>query len=259
MLLNTESPSPFSLKGKSAFITGGSSGIGLGTCKRFLQEGARVVIADIQTPPPSVLDDGAIYLATDVTNRDNVVDAFKATEETIGKLDVIIHNAGKPGKGQHLTDSDEAVLDEVVALNFYGTYYILKYGPRHMRDGGSIITTASVAGLQQNEGFFDYSATKAALISMTKTAAVELGLRGIRCNAVAPGPVRTPMLPPGHVLNTLAKHLSTLGRIAEVDDLVGVYHFLASDQSRYITGHTLVVDGGRLTGYRQEVLSRLAN
>ncbi|MDP9360414.1 MAG: SDR family oxidoreductase, partial [Acidobacteriota bacterium] len=126
-------------------------------------------------------------------------------------------------------------------------------------DGGSIVTTASVAGLQQNEGFFDYSATKAATISMTKTAAVELGLRGIRCNAVAPGPVRTPMLPPGHVLNTLAKHLSALGRIAEVDDLVGVYHFLASDQSRYITGHTLVVDGGRLTGYRQEVLSRLAN
>jgi NAD(P)-dependent dehydrogenase (short-subunit alcohol dehydrogenase family) len=93
---------------------------------------------------------------------------------------------------------------------------------------------------------------------MTKTAAVELGLRGIRCNAVAPGPVRTPMLPPEHILNTLAKHLSTLGRIAEVDDLVGVYHFLASDQSRYITGHTLVVDGGRLTGYRTEVLARLA-
>ena len=150
-------------------------------------------------------------------------------------------------------------VDGVVALNFYGTYYILKYGPRHMRDGGSIVTTASVAGLQQNEGFFDYSATKAATISMTKTAAVELGLRGIRCNSVAPGPVRTPMLPPGHVLNTLAKHLSALGRIAEVDDLVGVYHFLASDQSRYITGHTLVVDGGRLTGYRQEVLGRLAN
>ena len=254
-----ESSSPFSLKGKSVFITGGASGIGLGTCQRFLQEGASVVVADIQAPPQSVLDDGAIYLATDVTNRDNVIDAFKTAEATIGKLDVIIHNAGKPGKGNHLTDSDEAVLDGVVALNFYGTYYILKYGPSHMRDGGSIITTASVAGLQQNEGFFDYSATKAATISMTKTAAVELGLRGIRCNAVAPGPVRTPMLPPGHVLNTLAKHLSALGRIAEVDDLVGVYHFLASDQSKYITGHTLVVDGGRLTGYRQEVLGRLAN
>ena len=254
-----ETSSSFSLKGKSAFITGGSSGIGLGTSQRFLQEGARVVIVDIQAPPQSVLDQRAIYLPTDVTDRDEVINAFKVAEQSIGKLDVIIHNAGKPGKGGHLTESDEAVLDGVVALNFYGTYYVLKYGPRHMRDGGSIVTTASVAGLQQNEGFFDYSATKAATISMTKTAAVELGLRGIRCNAVAPGPVRTPMLPPGHVLNTLAKHLSALGRIAEVDDLVGVYHFLASDQSRYITGHTLVVDGGRLTGYRQEVLGRLAN
>jgi NAD(P)-dependent dehydrogenase (short-subunit alcohol dehydrogenase family) len=251
--------SPFSLEGKSVFITGGASGIGLGTAERFLAEGARVVIADIQLPPQAVLDGGAVFLTVDVTRRDNVVDAFKSAEAAIGPLDVIIHNAGMPGRGVHITESDEAVLDKVVALNFYGTYYLLKYGPRHMRDGGAIVTTASVAGLQQNEGFFDYSATKAAVISMTKTAAVELGMRGIRCNAVCPGPVRTPMLPPGHILNTLAKQLSAVGRIAEVDDLVGVYHFLASDQSRYVTGHTMVVDGGRLTGYRKSVLAMLAD
>jgi len=254
-----DTSSPFSLKDKRVLITGGSSGIGLGTCRRFLQEGAKVFVLDIQKPPQSILSDGALFLQTDVADGGEVENAFRAAEEAIGKLDVIIHNAGKPGNDEHLGDSDESVLDGVVALNFYGTYYVLKYGPKHMHDGGSIITTASVAGLQQNEGSFDYSATKAAVISMTKTAAVELGLRGIRCNAVAPGPVRTPMLPPEHILNTLAKHLSTLGRIAEVDDLVGVYHFLASDQSRYITGHTLVVDGGRLTGYRTEVLARLAN
>ncbi|MBB6092409.1 NAD(P)-dependent dehydrogenase (short-subunit alcohol dehydrogenase family) [Povalibacter uvarum] len=252
-------PHPFSLADKAVFVTGGSSGIGLGVCDRFLQEGARVVVADIQTPPAPLLAAGALHLSVDVCDRSQVIEAFARTEETIGKLDVIIHNAGKPGRNDHLTDSDEAVLDSVVGLNFYGTYYLLKYGPRHMRDGGSIITTASVAGLQQNEGFFDYSATKAATISMTKTAAVELGLRGIRCNSIAPGPVKTPMLPPQHYLNTLAKHLSTLGRIAEVDDLVGVYHFLASDQSRYITGQTIVVDGGRLTGFRKAVLKRLAD
>jgi NAD(P)-dependent dehydrogenase (short-subunit alcohol dehydrogenase family) len=253
-----ESTHPFGLKDKAVFITGGASGIGLGTAERFLQEGARVVIADIQPPPQSALDAGAVFLTVDVTQRDVVVDAFIQAEAAIGPLDAIIHNAGMPGRGTHITESDEAVLDKVVALNFYGTYYVLKYGPRHMRDGGAIITTASVAGLQQNEGFFDYSATKAAVISMTKTAAVELGLRGIRCNAVCPGPVRTPMLPPGHILNTLAKQLSAVGRIAEVDDLVGVYHFLASDQSRYVTGHTMVVDGGRLTGYRKSVLAMLA-
>jgi NAD(P)-dependent dehydrogenase (short-subunit alcohol dehydrogenase family) len=248
----------FSLSDKSAFITGGASGIGLGTCQRFLQEGARVVVADIQPLPQRLLDDGAIFLEIDVTDRDQVMTGFAKAEAAVGKLHVIIHNAGKPGNGKHLTESDEQVLEDVVALNFYGTYYILKYGPGHMLDGGSIILTASVAGLQQNEGFFDYSATKAATISMSKTAAVELGTRGIRCNAVAPGPVRTPMLPPGHVLNSLARNLSALGRIAEVDDLVGVYHFLASDQSKYITGQTLVVDGGRLAGFRTEVLSRLA-
>ena len=252
------SSAPFSLKDKAVFITGGASGIGLGTCERFLQEEARVVIADIQPPPQSVLAAGGIYLEVDVTSREAVIDAFTRAEAAIGKLDAIIHNAGKPGKGKHITDSDEEVLDGVVSLNLYGTYYILKYGPAHLRDGGSIINTASVAGLQQNEGFFDYSATKAAVISMTKTAAVELGGRGIRCNAVAPGPVKTPMLPPGHILNALAKNLSALGRIAEIEDLVGVYHFLASDQSRYITGQTIIVDGGRLAGFRNEVLARLA-
>jgi NAD(P)-dependent dehydrogenase (short-subunit alcohol dehydrogenase family) len=254
-----DTTAPFSLRDKSILITGGSSGIGLGQCLRFLQEGAKVLIADIQTPPQAALERGAVFVLCDVTQREQVISVFEAAVKTIGMLDVIVHNAGKPGKGVHLTKSDESVLDDVVALNFYGTYYVLKYGPQHMRDGGSIITTASVAGLQQNEGFYDYSATKAATISMTKTAAVELGLRGIRCNTVAPGPVRTPMLPPGHVLNTLAKQLSSLGRIAEVDDLVGVYHFLASDQSRYITGHTLIVDGGRLTGFRSAVLARLAD
>jgi NAD(P)-dependent dehydrogenase (short-subunit alcohol dehydrogenase family) len=254
-----DTASPFSLKDKSILITGGSSGIGLGQCLRFLQEGAKVAVADIQTPPPPALDGGANYIKCDVAQRDQVMAALQNAVQRVGMLDVIIHNAGKPGKGASLTESDEEALDGVVALNFYGTYYVLKYGPKYMRDGGSIVTTASVAGLQQNEGFFDYSATKAATISMTKTAAVELGLRGIRCNAVAPGPVRTPMLPPGHVLNALAENLSSLGRIAEVEDLVGVYHFLASDQSRYITGHTLIVDGGRLAGFRTDVLKRLAN
>ena len=254
--MNTSAP--FSLKDKSIFITGGASGIGLGTCERCLDEGARVIIADVQKPPQTVLDAGGIFLEIDVTKRDRVIEGFRRAEAAAGKLDVIIHNAGKPGNGKHLTDSDEEVLDGVVDLNLYGTYYMLKYGPAHMVDGGSIINTASVAGLQQNEGFFDYSATKAAIISMTKTSAVELGGRGIRVNAVAPGPVRTPMLPPGHILNALAKNLSALGRIAEIDDLVGVYHFLASDQSRYITGQTIVVDGGRLAGFRTEVLGRLA-
>ena len=252
-------PNPFSLADKSIFITGGASGIGLGTVRRCLDEGARVLIADVNPPPQDALDAGALFARIDVTDREQVRAGFVQAEASIGKLHVLIHNAGKPGKGKHLVDSDEEVLDGVVDLNFYGTYYILKYGPAHMHDGGSIITTASVAGLQQNEGFFDYSATKAATISMTKTTAVELGPRGIRANAVAPGPVRTPMLPPGHILNALAKNLSSLGRIAEIDDLVGVYHFLASDQSRYITGQTLVVDGGRLTGYRNETLGKLAS
>ena len=103
-----------------------------------------------------------------------------------------------------------------------------------------------------------YGTSKAAVIGLSKAVAADFIKRGIRCNAVAPGPVKTPMLPPTHILNDLAKNLSALGRIAEIDDLVGVYHFLVSDQSRYITGQTIVVDGGRLAGFRNEVLGRLA-
>ncbi len=252
-------PNPFSLENKSIFITGGASGIGLGTAQRCVEEGAKVLIADLNPPPQSLLDAGAIFAQVDCTSRDQIREGFEKAEAALGKLHVIIHNAGKPGKGKHIVDSDEDVLDGVVDLNLYGTYYILKYGPAHMHDFGSIITTASVAGLQMNEGFFDYSATKAATISLTKTSAVELGPRGIRCNAVAPGPVKTPMLPPTHILNDLARNLSSLGRIAQIDDLVGVYHFLASDQSRYVTGQTIIVDGGRLTGYRTDTLNKLAS
>ena len=253
-----ETTAPFSLRDKCIFITGGASGIGLGTTERCLQEGAHVVIADLNPPPQSILDAGGSYLRVDVTVREQVIEGFERAESTIGKLNAIIHNAGRPGNGKHITDSDEDVFDGVVNLNLYGTYYILKYGPGHMQDGGSIVLTTSVAGLQQNEGFYDYSATKAATISLAKTAAVELGGRGIRCNAVAPGPVKTPLLPPTHILNDLAKNLSSLGRIAQVEDLVGVYHFLVSDQSRYITGQTIIVDGGRLAGFRTEVLQRLS-
>ena len=90
---------PFSLNNKSIFITGGASGIGLGTCQRCLQEGARVIVADIQAPPQSVLEDGGIFFQADVSDRDQVIDAFKKAEAALGKLHVIIHNAGKPGKG----------------------------------------------------------------------------------------------------------------------------------------------------------------
>src|SRR5471032_1489233 len=107
-----DSTNPFRLKDKAVFITGGASGIGLGTAERFLQEGSRVVIADVQSPPQPVLDAGAVFLTVDVTQRDDVIAAFRSTEAAVGPLDVIIHNAGMPGRGAHITESDEDVLDK---------------------------------------------------------------------------------------------------------------------------------------------------
>ena len=111
------SANPFSLQDMSIFITGGASGIGLGTSRRCLDEGARVFVADVQPPPQDLLDAGAIYLKVDVTDRDQVIAAFNQAEAAGGLLHAIIHNAGKPGNGKHITESDEDVLDGVVDLN----------------------------------------------------------------------------------------------------------------------------------------------
>lgn len=250
-------PACFDINGKTAFITGAASGIGLATALRFRNAGATVVAVDRQPLPAELAVPEVHYIALDISERDAVEAAFAEAERRVGKLDIVINNAGRGSQGKHITDSDPALFDKTMQVNAYGLFYCLKYAPAHMNDGGSIINTASVAGLQQNEGFHEYSASKAAVISLSKTAAVELGLRGIRVNAVAPGPIRTPLLPEDSVLNKLARNLSAVGRIGEVDDLAGVYHFLAADESAYITGQTIAVDGGRLAGFRREVLNRL--
>ena len=198
-------------------------------------------------------------MKADVSKQADIRRLFDSAVKEFGKVDVLVNNAGVY-EFRPLAAVDENHFDRQFDVNVKGLYFAAQAAAQAFGDhGGSIVNISSVVSLSPRANGSVYSATKAATISMTKTAAVELGLRGIRCNVVAPGPVRTPMLPPGHVLNALAKNLSSLGRIADVEDLVGVYHFLASDQSKYMTGHTLIVDGGRLAGFRTEVLRRLSD
>lgn len=250
----------FSIESKNAFITGGSSGIGLAVAKRFLQSGANVIVSDIQGPPDSVLQAGAIFIELDVSDEQKVAAALQEAEDKLGKLDVLINNAGVTGEGNvFMEDNTPELTRRTIEINMQGVYYGLKHGPKHMNDGGSIINTSSLGAIVGFPGLGPYSATKAAVLSYTKTAALELAPRGIRVNAICPTFVRTAMFDADDVDYTqIAETFIPLGRVSETSDLEGFYHFLAAEESAFLTGQAIAVDGGMSLGVSLTAFDKLA-
>jgi NAD(P)-dependent dehydrogenase (short-subunit alcohol dehydrogenase family) len=239
----------FSLSGLNCLVTGGTSGIGYAIAQRFAECGANVAILGRRaTELLAARSKAKLCLATDCTQEKSVRAAFAEAHRVLGPLDVIVNNAGRLDSGQLLEDATSEQLKQVFELNAYGTFYGLKYGPKLCRSGASIINTASISGLIGMPGSGPYSASKAAVISLTQVAALELAPRGIRVNAVCPGTVITEMVPPESPEVPLVAALCPMGRPAHTDDVVGVYHFLAARESAYLTGQTLVVDGGLTAG-----------
>jgi NAD(P)-dependent dehydrogenase (short-subunit alcohol dehydrogenase family) len=234
----------FSLDGKTAFITGGTSGIGKAAAEAFIARGARAVVADITDGAEIAALSGASFVRVDVSNEDSVAQALQESVALLGgKLDIVVLNAGVGDVGPTFEQTDQALVDKVTKINHYGVLYGLKHAPRHMNDRGSIITTSSMAAFINVPGAGVYSAGKRAVVSMTEMAALELGERGIRVNAVCPGYTAT-ALGSGEEGQKLCEAFTALGRVATVDDMAGVYVFLAADASRYMTGQALKVDGG---------------
>ncbi|MBW2369184.1 MAG: SDR family oxidoreductase [Deltaproteobacteria bacterium] len=248
----------FSLKDKIAMITGGASGIGLAVAKRFVLAGAKVIIADLQDGTAIADEIGAHFMKLDVSDENQVAETLEDIEKRFGKLDVLINNAGIAGKdGVMIEDGEADLLKKVFEINTFGVFYGLKYGPRHMNDGGAIINTASQAIYTMLAGSGPYSASKAAVANLTKMAAVELGHRGIRVNAVCPTFTQTPMMVESAEYTPVVEQLVPMGRAGETEDLAGVYHFLAAPESAFVTGQTLVVDGGWSCGPSMAVLDKL--
>ncbi len=240
----------FSLNGLTAAITGGTSGIGEAVAARFTAAGARVVIIGRRDGSEVARRTGAIAaVRADCALETEVSRALHEARDALGeKLDVLVNNAGVENTGPMIGEATVEELQRVFAINTFAVFHGLKHGPLVMKDGGSIINTASIAALLGIPGYSQYSASKAAVISLTRSAAVELAPRSIRVNAVCPGSVFTPMLPEDHPEVPIATRMAPLGRVGTTDEVVGVYHFLAAAESRYVTGQALAVDGGVVAG-----------
>lgn len=234
----------FSLKGKNAYVTGGSSGIGRAVAEIFIEHGANVVIADIIDARAVASEIGATAVHCNVAEENSVAESLQAAIEILGSnLDIVVLNAGVGDVGPSLAETEQPLIEKVTKINHWGVLYGLKHAPASMNDGGSIISTSSMAAFISVPGSAVYSAGKRAVTSLTEMAALELGSRSIRVNCVCPGYTAT-ALGSGEEGQKICEAFTALGRVAEVEDMSGVYLFLASEASRYMTGQALQVDGG---------------
>jgi len=253
-----------SLKDKVALVTGGTGGIGLAVARNFVEAGANVTITGRRAGGKAIAADiGASFDRCDATDETEVSQCFARLEDRAGKLDILVVNAGIAADEGSIEEFATEDMEQLVNVNLKGVFLALKYGPRHMNDRGSIITTGSVAGAgTTNPGAAVYSASKAGVAYLTRTCALELAPRAIRANSVCPAVIAgTGMMTEddGGAEARLLASLTALGRMGRIDEVVGAYNFLASDAASFITGQELRVDGGMTAGIGLPVFDGLSN
>lgn len=254
------------LEGKVAIITGGTSGIGRGTVDLFLKEGAKVVVGDLQDHKGVAMEHelgkNFSYCRTNVAHETEVKTLVEHTIEKFGKLDILFNNAGYGGVGGELHEIDMNGFDETVGVLLKGVVLGYKYAAPHMKaqQSGSIISTASVAGLQAGFGPLIYSACKAAVHHFSRCAAMELAPFFVRSNAICPGGIATSIFGSGLGLGTqvadqfaevMKQHLANIQptpRSGLPNDIAEMALFLGSDASSFVTGQSIAVDGGLTAG-----------
>jgi NAD(P)-dependent dehydrogenase (short-subunit alcohol dehydrogenase family) len=248
-------------EGKVALVTGGGGGIGRATALAFARAGAKVAVVDIALGAARetvALIEGeggtALLVQADVTQAGEVEAMVSEVVTAWGRLDCAFNNAGIEEEHVYFADADEAVFDRIMAVNVKGVFLCMKYQLRQMllQGGGSIVNTASVAGLVGAPKMASYAASKHAVIGLTKTAAIEYGRKQVRINAVCPGVIRTAMYDraveadPRIAANVAMVH--PVGRIGEVDEVAAAVLWLSSDAASFVTGLAHTVDGGLTAG-----------
>jgi NAD(P)-dependent dehydrogenase (short-subunit alcohol dehydrogenase family) len=241
---------------KVLFVTGGASGLGAATARRFADEGARVAIADINEEAAreyaGSLPD-AVALAVDTADPASVARAIQSAVAHYGRIDVIFNNAGIEGEQTALHEMTVDNWQRVTSINGDGVFYVLKHGIEAMLEtgGGAVINTSSTAGLTAQDNISPYTFTKAGIVGLTRSAAVEYAARGIRVNAIAPTVVMTPLVrrfienaaDPAEMLQRM-ESFNPMPGIVQPEDVAALVAFLASDDARWITGITVPIDGG---------------
>ena len=246
------------LKNKVALITGGTGGIGKATARRFLKEGAKVFLVDLKKEDLEQVmeelgNDHLGYFAADVSLSQEVKAYARACEEKFGKIDVFFNNAGIEGKFLSIIDYPEDVFDRVIAVNLKGVWLGCQHVIPLITNGGSVIITSSVAGIKGFSNLGPYVASKHAVAGIMKVAAMEFADRNLRVNSIHPGPVNNRMI---HSIEDQIspkdpksakkdfEDATLLHRYAENEEIADLVLFLASDESKYITGTMQVIDGG---------------
>ena len=242
------------LKNKIAIVTGGGSGFGAGIVKKFIQEGAKVVVADInlENAEKVAMDSGGFAVEVDVSNSLSFKNMVDKTLEKFGKIEIMVNNAGITHLPNSMENISEAEFDKIFAVNSKSVFFSAKYLVPKMTSngGGNILNVASTAGISPRPNLSWYNATKGWMISATKAMAIELASKRIRVNALAPVAGETPLLKSfmgGDTPEKREKFLSTIpiGRFSTPDDMGNAACFLCSEEASMITGVVLQVDGGR--------------
>jgi NAD(P)-dependent dehydrogenase (short-subunit alcohol dehydrogenase family) len=246
------------LKDKVALITGGDSGIGRAVAVAMAREGAKIAIVyleenkDANETAKAVAAEGsrAIKFAGDVGDEKFCRDAVEKTVKEFGHIDILVNNAGEQHETEDFREIEAKQIERTFRTNVFSFFFMAKHALRHMKKGASIINTTSITAYQGHKTLLDYSATKGAIVTFTRSLSEALVKDGIRVNAVAPGPIWTPLIPASFDAERVAKHGASapMERAGQPNEVAPCFVFLASEDASYISGQVLHPNGGNVVG-----------